>query len=142
MIQRIQTIWLLLAALLGFLMTQIPLFVIRQPNIERHMLAPESYLLFAVCIGLALLAAGCIFLFRRRPLQFRLSVMGVIIALILIALEIWKTGQYRTLYGTNLISSSYSWGALLPIPIAICFTLAARGIYKDEKLIKSQDRLR
>lgn len=143
MIQRIQSIWLLLAALIGFLMTQIPLFVVKlQNNIEHRMLAMESYTLFAVTVGLALLAAATIFLFRNRSLQFRLSVVGVIISFILIGLEVWKSGQYRTLYANSLVSSSYYWGALFPIAIAICFILAARGIYKDDKLIKSQDRLR
>ncbi len=143
MIQRIQSIWLLLAALFGFLMTQLPLFVVKQNNnITTRMLATDSLLLFAVSIGLAVLAAASIFLYKRRQLQFRLCVVGVIISIILVALEVWKTGQYRTINANSLISSSYSWGALLPIAIAICFMLAARGVYKDEKLIKSQDRLR
>lgn len=143
MIQRIQTIWFLLAALFGFLMTQLPLFIVKlNTNVERRILATESLLLFSIGIGLACLAAACIFLYKNRSLQFRLAVIGVVIAIALIALEVWQTGNYRTQYANNMVSSSYYWGGLLPVAMAICFILAARGVYKDEKLIKSQDRLR
>ena len=143
MIQRIQTIWFLLAALFGFLITQIPLFIVKlSNNVERRILATESLLLFSIGIGLACLAAACIFLYKNRSLQFRLAVIGVIIAIALIALEVWQTGNYRTQYANSMVSSSYYWGGLLPVAMAICFILAARGVYKDDKLIKSQDRLR
>lgn len=143
MIQRIQSIWLLLAAIFGFLLTQIPLFVMKfSNNVERRILATESLLLFSVSIGIACLAAACIFLFKNRPLQFRLSILGAIASIVLIGLEVWQIGKYRTLYANNMVSSSYYWGGLLPIAMAICFIYAARSVYKDEKLVKSQDRLR
>ena len=143
MIQRVQSVWFLLAVLFGFLITQIPLFVVKlNNNVERRILATESLLLFSVGIGLACLAAACIFLYKNRPLQFRLAVVGVVVSITLIALEVWQTGNYRTLYANNMVSSSYYWGGLLPVAMAICFILGARGVYKDEKLIKSQDRLR
>ena len=143
MIQRIQSVWFLLAALFGFLITQIPLFVVRfNNNVERRILATESLLLFSVGVGLACLATACIFLYKNRSLQFRLAVIGVVISVALISLEVWKTGTYRTQYASNMLSSSYYWGGLLPVAMTICFILAARGVYKDNKLIKSQDRLR
>ena len=143
MIQRIQSVWLLLAALSGFLITEVPLFIVRLvTHVEKHIMAMESLLLFSVSIGLACLAAACIFLFRNRSLQFKLAVLGVIVSVVLIGLEVWRIGKYRTQYAGNLTSSSYYWGSLLPIVMAICFVLAARGIYKDDKLVKSQDRLR
>ena len=143
MIQRIQSIWLLLAALCGFALTQIPLFVLRvSANAVKQIMATESLLLFAVSIAVACLAAACIFLYKNRPLQFRLAVTGVIASVVLIALEVWQIGKYRTQYANNAVSSSYYWGGLLPIAMAILFVLAARSIYKDEKLVRSQDRLR
>ena len=143
MIQRVQSVWFLLAALFGFLITQVPLFVVKLiNNVERRILATESLLLFSVGIGLSCLAVACIFLYKNRPLQFRLAVVGVVVSITLIALEVWQTGNYRTLYANNLVSSSYYWGGLLPVAMAICFILGARGVYKDDKLIKSQDRLR
>lgn len=141
MIQRIQTIWLLLAAVCGFLLTRFPLFVGRLANqIVKNLLATESLLLFAVAIGTALLALACIFLFRNRSLQFKLTVTGVILSIGLIALEVWQVESFKT--STTLLKGSYYWGALLPMLMVIFFWLAARGIYKDEKLVKSLNRLR
>jgi len=44
--------------------------------------------------------------------------------------------------GVSIVSATYLPGAFLPVLILIFLYLAARGIYKDEKLIKSLDRLR
>ena len=143
MIQRIQSVWLLLAAIFGFLLTQVPLFIVKlNTNVERRILATESLLLFSIGIGIACLAAACIFLFRNRPLQFPLSIFGAIASAVLVGLEVWQIEKYRAQYAGTMTSSSYYWGGLLPIAMSICFIYAARSIYKDEKLVKSQDRLR
>ncbi|MEO6917258.1 MAG: DUF4293 domain-containing protein [Chitinophagaceae bacterium] len=141
MIQRIQTIWLILAAACGFMLTQLPLFVGRLSNqIIKRLLATESLLLFAVSIGTALLAAACIFLFRNRNLQFKLTVTGVLLSIGLIALEVWQVEAFKT--SNTLLKGSYYWGALLPMLMVVFFVLASRGIYKDERLVKSLNRLR
>ena len=91
-------------------------------------------------MGTALLAAVCIFLFKNRNLQFKLSIIGVILSIALIALEVWHIEGFKK---TNVLAKgSYYWGALLPILMAILFVMAARGIYKDERLVKSLNRLR
>jgi len=141
MIQRVQTIWLLLAAVCGFALTQVPLFTGRLPNeIIRRVLATESLLLFALIIGAACLALACIFLFKNRPLQFKLSVTGVILSIIITGLEVWYIEGFKR--ANALVKGTYYWGGLLPIAMVILFILATRGIYKDEKVIKSLNRLR
>ncbi len=141
MIQRVQTIWLLLAAVCGFALTQVPLFNGRLPNeIIRRVLATESLLLFALIIGAACLALACIFLFKNRPLQFKLSVTGVILSIIITGLEVWYIEGFKRV--NTLVKGTYYWGGLLPIAMVIFFILATRGIYKDEKVIKSLNRLR
>lgn len=141
MIQRLQSVWLLLAAVCGIALTQVPLFVGTLPNNQiKNVLATESLLLFAVAICLSGLAIACLFLFKKRPLQFKLSVIGVIISALLIFLEVTYIEKFKT--GNVLTKGSYYWGGLFPIAMIVFFTLAARGIYKDEKLVKSLDRLR
>ncbi len=141
MIQRVQSVWLFLAALCGFALTQIPLFIgTLANNVIKRIIATESLLLFALSICVACLAVACIFLFRNRPLQFKLTVTGVIISIAVIALEVWLIETFKT--RNTLIKGTYYWGGLLPIAMTIFFILAARGIYKDERLIKSNDRLR
>ena len=141
MIQRIQTLWLLLAAACGFAMTKVPMFAANlSNNLLRELIATESLLLFALVIGLSCLALVCIFLFKKRPLQFRLAVTGIILSLGTIALEVYTINDFKA--SNAMISGTYQWGALFPILMAFFFFLAARGIRKDQKLVKSLDRLR
>ncbi len=141
MIQRKQTIWLLLAAITGFLLTRVPLYTgTLTGQVVRMFTATESLLLFAVAIVAALLGLIPVFLFKNRPLQLKLSVLGVLVSIGFIALEVWQIGEFRQ--SNTLLKGSYYWGALLPIAMAVFFILAAINIRKDEKLVKSLDRLR
>ena len=141
MIQRIQSVWFLLAALCGFAMSQVPLFIASYANnVTKNVLATESLLLFALSIATACLAVFCIFLFRNRSLQFKLAVVGVLLSFALVGLEVWQIEQFKA---TNtLVKGTYYWGGLLPIAMSIFFILAARGVYRDDRLVKSVDRLR
>jgi Domain of unknown function (DUF4293) len=141
MIQRIQTLWLILAAACGFGMSQVALFEASLQNASvKRIFANESLLLFATLIATALLAVACIFLFRNRTLQFKLTVTGIFLSAGIIALEVYQIEQFRA--ANTLLKGVYQWGALLPIVMLIAFFLASRAIYKDERLVKSLDRLR
>lgn len=141
MIQRIQTLWFLLVAVCGFAMTKMPLFSATLPNnTTRDMIATENLLLFAVVIILSVMALFSIFLFKNRPLQLKLAIVGIIASIGMIALEVYEIGQFKT---TNaIVSGTYQLGGLLPIFMLIFFFLAARGVRKDQQLVKSLDRLR
>jgi len=141
MIQRIQSVWFLLAAVCGFSMSQVPLFIASLPNnVTKNLLATESLLLFALSIATSCLAAFCIFLFRNRSLQFKLGVVGVLLSIAIVALVVWRIEAFKT--ANALVKGTYYWGGLLPIAMIIFFFLATRGVYKDERLVKSVDRLR
>ena len=141
MIQRIQTLWLLFAAACGFVMTKVSLFSATLPdNSIRELIATESLLLFAIVMVVAFMAMTTIFFFKNRPLQLRLTIIGIIASIGIIALEVYGIEQFKT---TNAITSgTYQFGGLLPIFMLIFFFLAARGIRRDQKLVKSLDRLR
>jgi hypothetical protein len=141
MIQRIQSIWLFLAAVLGFLYTQVPVYILSiAGNIVKRFEPTESLLLFALSIAVSLLALGCIFLYKNRTLQFKLAVVGFLASIGIIALEVSQVSGYEST--VPLSKGSYYWGSLLPIAMAVFFILATSGIRKDEKLVKSLDRLR
>ncbi|MDB5247884.1 MAG: hypothetical protein JWQ40_2278 [Segetibacter sp.] len=143
MIQRKQTIWLLLAAITGFLITRVPLYAATLGGeTVRKFIATENLLLFAVAIIAALLGLVAVFLFKNRPLQMKLSVLGVFVSIGFIALEVWRMGEFGREIALLRQQTSYSWGALLPIAMMVFFILAAVNIRKDEKLVKSLDRLR
>jgi hypothetical protein len=136
-----QSVWLLLTALCGFMTTETALFkATLANNVVFSLMATGSLLLFAVLIGIACLAAIGIFLFKKRPTQFKLCIIGIILAILAVALEVMKVENYKT--ATPMVRGTYQWGGLLPVLMIIFLIMAARGIYKDEKLVKSLDRLR
>lgn len=141
MIQRIQSLWLLIVALTAFATYTLTLYAGKLADgSERPFMLADNFLLVIIIILLGALAIVCIFLFKNRKLQFRLSVLGVIFSIGFLFIEYLKVEEFKQ---TNkILSGSYQPGALLPVIMIIFFILAARGIYKDEKLVKSLDRLR
>ena len=141
MIQRVQTIWLLLAAVAGFLLTQVPIYVGSLAGVvARKYSATENLLMFALAAVAALLGFIAIFLFKNRKTQLRLTTIGIFVSIALIAIEVWQIGSFGEANPT--LKGSYYWGALLPIAMMVFFIMAASNIRKDEKLVKSLDRFR
>ncbi len=114
MIQRKQTLWLLLAALSGFAYTQTPIYsATLADGAAKNYMVQENLLLFAVSIATALLAAAIVFLFKNRPLQLKLSSLGLLLSVALIALEVYLIEQFKT--ANQLSKATYAWGSLVPI---------------------------
>jgi len=141
MIQRIQSIWLSITALAAFATYTLNLYVGKTAaGTERSFLLADNFLMVISIILIGILAITCLFLYKNRKLQFKLSVLGVLASFGFLFLEYFKVEEFKA---TNqFISGSYQIGALLPLIMVIFFFLAARGIYKDERLVKSLDRLR
>lgn len=147
MIQRIQSVYLLLAAILGAVIS------FYNPHLWRARLVnnnyqyfdgQSNYLYFMLLMIIIVLSLVAIFLFKKRKVQFRLTVINLLFSLGLIAvqyLEITALEQ-QLKEGGMLASSTYLPAAFLPILLVILLFLAARGIFRDEKLVKSLDRLR
>lgn len=149
MIQRIQSLYLFLAAAAGAATGSFDLWkakVMRGATAgEVRFNALSSYFIFTVLAIIILLAVISIFLFRNRKLQFRLTVVNILLAIGAIVLQYFKvqeTANKLVSDGNTIISATYLPAAFLPVVMLILLFMAARGIYKDEKLIKSLDRLR
>lgn len=142
MIQRIQTLWLIIVALTAFATSRLTLYVgILPDNTEFPFLLSANLLLAIVIIILGILALICLFLYKNRKLQFKLSVMGLIFSIGFLFLEYYIVENVFK-PSKNIQTGSYQIGALLPVLMVVFYFLAARGIYKDEKLVKSMNRLR
>jgi hypothetical protein len=141
MIQRIQTLWLLIVAIAAFATYTLTLYIGKiAGGAEKVFQLADDFLLVILIILLGILAIICLFLYKNRKLQFKLSVFGVIFSIAFLFLEYIRVESFKK---NNLIESgSYQIGALLPLIMVVFFFLAARGIYKDERLVKSMDRLR
>lgn len=141
MIQRIQSIYLLLAVVAGYEIISLPLYkATLVSGTVNTFLATESLPIFAISIVAGLLAFITIFLFKNRKLQMKLATLGLLLSAGLIALVVYMFSTFGKT--PEVAKTSYSWGALLPIAMFILFILALVNIRKDEKLIKSLDRLR
>ena len=136
MIQRIQSIWLLLAAACAFATFKFPYYSgdkINDPLLH-ELNATSTLLLMITTIAIGMLALITIFLFKKRALQLRLCVLGILLEAVLIFL------YYREV--STFTNGNLSLTALLHGITVLAFVLAGRGISKDSKLLKESDRLR
>jgi peptidoglycan/LPS O-acetylase OafA/YrhL len=141
MIQRIQSIWLLLAGVAGLLTYKLPLWQGKlQDGSVKKFLGPESLLLFTLIVVTSILAFVTIFLFKNRSQQKGLALIGALLSIAIVGLEFFFVEDYKK--GLNLAENSWQLGAILPVLMIILFFMARAGIVKDEKLVKSLDRLR
>ena len=136
MIQRIQSVWLLLASACAFAGFKFSYYSGNKLNdTALHELnATSTLLLMITTIAVGGLALVTIFLYKKRTLQLRLCVLGILLEAVLIFLYYRET--------TTFIQGTYSLTAILHSIIVLAFVLAARGINDDSKLLKESDRLR
>ncbi len=136
MIQRIQSLWLLLAAACAFAGFKFSYYSgTNAKGLSPYELnATENILLMLTTALVGGLALIIIFLFKKRTFQLRLCFLGILLEAVLIYL------YYREV--TTFLQGTYSLTAILHSIIVLAFVLAARSINKDEKLIKTSDRLR
>ena len=77
-----------------------------------------------------------IFNYKARKKQLWITIGLLVLSLLNILLYWWKSGV------PPFESGSYSLGALLSLAIPVLLIMATRGIMRDQKLVKSADRLR
>lgn len=139
MIQRQQTLWLLLAGIVAFLTFQYPFYtgeILKENLPTKEDLDAASHLGLLLVTGLIMLIALiAIFLFKDRKTQLRTTIVGLIISVLLIVFYFSRVSNYQP-------GGHFTLTCIFAFLIPISFALAARGIYKDQKLIKSLDKLR
>lgn len=149
MIQRIQSIYLALASLAfgGQFVVPYATAPANTPATENPAFADGQLnpfdnigLLSLTILGIAI-AAAAIFLFKNRPLQGKMTTLGVMVAVFLFALAgfVFFNLQRVVPAGSPI---SYNLGFLMPILGGIFSWLAGRAISNDETLVRSADRLR
>jgi drug/metabolite transporter (DMT)-like permease len=136
MIQRKQTLWLILAIIALAATVPFATYVGADANGTMQMIKGSSSSLLAILTSAVIvLNLIAIFLFKNRKNQIRLILLAVVTLLVL-----WF-GYFKEIQ--NLATSgSYAITALLHVVALILMLLAVKYIYDDEKLIKESDRLR
>src|SRR5690606_32252601 len=157
MIQRIQTVWLLLASgtlLLLFLFPYLQYFdnfgtamAIKitgiYQGVSEGVIQTESFILQTIAtVVTAIIPLITVFNFNNRKKQLQITYINIVIVFLL---GIWFTSTANTAVGNvnkSIQLENIGLGALL-VPLCLVFLfLAVKGIRNDEKLIKSVDRLR
>ena len=139
MIQRIQTIWLILATVAAFLTLKFSFFsgnIIGpdQNKTFKYLTATNNLAIQIFTIAIGATAFICIFLYKNRKLQMRISLAAMLLSLLNIVLYFNQTQHFS--------EGNYDLTALIALVIPVFFFLAAKGVYNDQKLVKSLDRLR
>ncbi|MEN0006605.1 MAG: DUF4293 domain-containing protein [Bacteroidota bacterium] len=146
MIQRIQSIFLLLAAGGALGVFGLPFASTSQAVSESAIFADAQYNVFDNPALMALFGIGgalalvSIFLFNNRKLQMRLTIFAFIAVLIGTILGVVSFMTSSSEMGDATIQDEF--GMYLPAVALLFALLAYRFINKDEKLVKSMDRLR
>ena len=142
MIQRIQSIWLLLASAAAFLTLQFSFYggnrIIAATNtkVYESLTARSNIMITILAAGVGLAALICIFLYKNRRQQFRIALVALLASIVNIILFFLESKKFVAGEG------NYDLTAALAFAVPIFLILALRGIKKDEKLVKSLDRLR
>jgi hypothetical protein len=141
MIQRIQSVWLLLAGAAALLTLKFSFYsgnIIReaQPKAFASLIATSNIMLTITTVATGLLALVTIFLYKDRKLQTRLTFVTLLLSCLSLVLDFLQVKKFVPGEG------NYDLTAVISIAVPVLLILAIRGIYRDQKLVKSLDRLR
>jgi len=152
MIQRIQSLYFLLLAIVASLLIFLKLATLTSGELKVDVffnsikgggeVAVESALFNLSVLALMVVSLIAIFLFKNRKAQLLITKINYLITTVLLI------GIY--LYLSAVMAAEFSSTpsietglAIYCVPLLIVFNfLAGRGVSKDEKLIRSVDRLR
>ena len=153
MIQRIQSVFLLVAAIVTIILLFIPIGDIYTAEAQYSFNVHLPYgkvVMSTIYIALILILSACISLYsilkyKDRMRQTRIVSINMLIFLIAIMLMIWVYPDFLfqrkgLMHEGDLFRFNY-WIMIFVLP-PVCMFLANRFIRKDEQLVRSADRLR
>ncbi len=155
MIQRIQSVWLFFATACIFSLFLFPYLQVLNTDgsaslikvtgvyqsIAGQQVQTEAFLALTIAtVILALIPFIIIFMFKDRKKQVLLCYVAI---LLVIGFSFWLIQTAKGVLGpVQLQAENYGVGSLIPSITILFLILAIRGMKKDDRLIKSADRLR
>jgi len=134
-IQRIQTVYLIITAIIsGLLPFWLPLW----KEEGNAFYAQQTLWISIVFLAVAIFALIAVFLYKNRKNQFVLNRLNLILNLFLLGFFVYRS---LSLSGETAVSEK-GIGMLIPIFSIVFLALSNKAIKKDEDLVKSVDRLR
>ena len=155
MLQRIQSIYLFLASLVLFALFLFPLvhnvyvdgkpLTIMVTGVFQDANGQQAHTQYFVALTAATVIVGLIpliiiFLYKNRKQQIALCYSAI---LVIIGYSFWTAQEVKKVMGSVQIDT-HNWGIglLLGSISILLIVLALKAIQRDEKLVKSADRLR
>jgi FtsH-binding integral membrane protein len=142
MIQRIQSVWLFLAAFISGALFIFPLYNYELAGTVQQLKVSNDYLLLVLAALITILPLVTIFLFTNRKRQKSLIWISIIGVLAFIGAMLYQIQTLKTSIPPITNDNFVIPGPLLPIISIVLLFLAWKGIRNDEALIKSADRFR
>lgn len=155
MLQRVQTVWLFFATASLFCLFLFPFIQFVDAaniatavkatgvyqNLNGQVVQTEPFIGLSIAtVIVGLVPFVIIFFYRNRKKQIAISYVTI---LLILAYSFWLAQTAKQEAGTvNLALQNYGIGVILPSLAILFIILALRGIRKDEKLVRSADRLR
>lgn len=153
MLQRKQTLWMLLVVICAALTFKFafyfgnmkvglngiaPLEVKALPTFGAGTVSAGSGSILILLLTVVIIVGTLIniFNFKARKKQLWIAIGLLFLSLLNIFLYWWKSGV------PPFESGNYSLGAFLTLVIPVLLLMAIQGIMKDQRLVKSADRLR
>ncbi len=159
MLQRIQTVFLISVAIMLVLYLVFPVWIgtnadstithrlyalFYYQDAENGSQEIVNFLPYAVSGGLAILSVLIafieIFSFKNRMTQIKLGAFNALLISASLVSMVWFTTQLQELWPDSV--GHYAVGVFFPVFALISNMIANRFIRKDERLIKSMDRIR
>ncbi|MFC4094502.1 DUF4293 domain-containing protein [Euzebyella saccharophila] len=136
MIQRIQTVYLLVVMLISAIL---PFWVNLWSDANGNEIYAQNEILISIVFYvISVLALVAIVLFKNRKNQFVVNRLNLLLNLFLLGFFVYRS---LNLSGETSVSEK-GIGMLIPVISIVFLVLANRAIKKDEDLVKSVDRLR
>ena len=145
MIQRKQSIWLFIAALLNICVLFVDLYqthsLVNGVDTPGQLRVSDHYPSLLLVVVMGLLPIVTIFMFKDRKRQIRMTIISILSVGTFITLTLSRVSNLSKAV-PQPTSGNYWIGAVLPVIALVFLILAIVGIRSDDKLVKSVDRLR
>lgn len=164
MIQRIQSVYLLIVIVVHILLFSLPIYEATSSlngtvnlvqaslnsvqfddnvsGVQQIVLTQYSAAAYTLNIVMIALTIVCLFLFKKRIVQLRLSRFLVLFSLVLILIFIIIVFKSKNYISGSNIASSFQIGFWISLLSPVFLLLAGSRIRHDERLVRSADRLR
>jgi len=150
MIQRIQSLYLLIAGIIVLVMYKMPVAVFTGSDLiynlyACHILHPSTGASVINVVPMAVLPVLSMFLsffallkFKNRSFQMKLGKLNIIVLVALLAVQVIYFIRIEQLIGEG----NPGFSAIVPLVSILLILMANKAIKKDDNLVKSADRIR